>query len=360
MSFEQIKVEELKLDPSNPRLPVRLHNVSDADVINWMLTDATLLDLMASIAENGFFEGEPIIVEQDSNIVIEGNRRVAAIRLLKSPDIAVEKQKSVKELSALALIKNNIPEEIWVHKVNPRSSAENYLGFRHVTGIKTWPSISKAKYLYNVLYKNKILQPDIYRTIAREIGSKGAYVKKLITGYRLFEIISQNNFYGIDNEINEENIEFSYISDSLGLSGTTEFLEVDMDAIDPLVTLNNKHLSELTKIYYEKNDEGETKIGETRNLKILSRVLQNEKAKTAFLLEGISLEDAATLTDYLEETLREYYRIALYNLLEAQKQIHKIEIPNRDDVELLKEIIASGEIQQTAIRRRLMDIEVSK
>jgi ParB-like chromosome segregation protein Spo0J len=66
-----------------------------------MLSDATLIDLMASISENGFFSGEPIIVisNNDNYTVIEGNRRLAAIKLLANPGLAIISPKAVEYLS---------------------------------------------------------------------------------------------------------------------------------------------------------------------------------------------------------------------------------------------------------------------
>ncbi|MBW8683813.1 hypothetical protein [Chitinophaga rhizophila] len=71
--FGSIAVDRLHLDPENPRLPERLKRASDIDVLNWMLSDATLVDLMASIAENNFFNGEPVLAvnENGKYIVVD-------------------------------------------------------------------------------------------------------------------------------------------------------------------------------------------------------------------------------------------------------------------------------------------------
>ena len=66
-SFREIDIGQLKLDRQNPRLPEQIKGKDTRAVLNWMLSDATLIDLMASIAENGFFPGEPIIAMNDGN-----------------------------------------------------------------------------------------------------------------------------------------------------------------------------------------------------------------------------------------------------------------------------------------------------
>jgi ParB-like chromosome segregation protein Spo0J len=111
--FIEVDIQSLKLDHSNPRLPERLKGAVDKEVLNWMLSDATLIDLMASISENGFFSGEPIIVipENQSYIVIEGNRRLAAIKLLANPGLAEISPRAVESLSNDAKAKNHIPQK---------------------------------------------------------------------------------------------------------------------------------------------------------------------------------------------------------------------------------------------------------
>ncbi|TAF77594.1 MAG: hypothetical protein EAZ53_02410 [Bacteroidetes bacterium] len=90
--FIKVLVSDLNLDPENPRLPERLKYAPEKEVLNWMLSDATLVDLMASIAENGFFSGEPILIveENGKHVVVEGNRRLASIKLLANPELATE------------------------------------------------------------------------------------------------------------------------------------------------------------------------------------------------------------------------------------------------------------------------------
>ena len=68
--------------------------------------------------------------------------------------------------------KNNIPNEIWVYKCADRNEIQNYLGFRHVSGVKQWPLISKARYLYDLFQKKNRFEYEVYKEIARETGSR--------------------------------------------------------------------------------------------------------------------------------------------------------------------------------------------
>src|SRR5437588_164823 len=103
---EFIALDVLHFDPRNPRFPTRksLDVSAERQVLEWMLDDATIIELMKSIGESGYFEVEPLLViakpkEQGHFLVIEGNRRLAALILLNYPQRAPIKKQAVLEAS---------------------------------------------------------------------------------------------------------------------------------------------------------------------------------------------------------------------------------------------------------------------
>ena len=58
-NIEFIKLSNLELDKSNPRLPSKFRkgNLSKSDIVNWMLGDASIIELMLAIGNAGFFIG---------------------------------------------------------------------------------------------------------------------------------------------------------------------------------------------------------------------------------------------------------------------------------------------------------------
>lgn len=352
--FIPIKVDDLYLDPENPRLPERLKNASEKDVLNWMLSDATLVDLMASIAENGFFNGEPILIveEEGKHVVVEGNRRLASIKLLANPDLASESPRTIRAISETAIRKNNIPTEIWVYKCISRNEVKNYLGFRHVSGVKQWPLISKARYLYDLFVKKNRFEYEVYKEIAREIGSKGNYVRKLLIGYQAFQIVRTRNWFGMGEYLNEESFDLSLISEVLnGQSSVAEFAGIDVNSEKPFENIRHENFEQLTKWLYQITESGRTRIGDNRNLRLLNKILQNEEAKKAFIEDGKSITEAAELTDLSDENIRFYLSEAISNLNEAQKLIHKAKAPTKKDEDLIEEITSSADVIASHIRK---------
>lgn len=349
------QVVDLALDPNNPRLPERLVNAVEKDVLNWMLTDATLTDLMASIVENNFFEGEPLVGINHPNqpgkiIIVEGNRRLASVKLLSNPRIAENKIKSVKELAEEGIRKANIPDSLPVYVVASRQDVANYLGFRHVSGVKQWPVIAKARYL-NSLFNSRPWSTDIYRQLAKEIGSKSAYVRRLIIGYGLYRIIEEHNFFDLDY-LNEENFDLSLITDAATkYSDIVIFMSISIEIEKPLSNLNMRNFTKVYEWLYKKDQRGETRVGESRNLSVLNKILATDNAREAFLNDKYSLADAAALTSLADDNVRYHLQTARISMIEAQKQVHTIKAPNKSDLRLIDEIRSSSD----TIRREILD-----
>jgi hypothetical protein len=72
-------LKDLEFDPENPRLPSTIDKENEQAVLEWMLDDATIIELMRSIGENGYFEEEPLLVVKSAGrssgyIVVEGSK----------------------------------------------------------------------------------------------------------------------------------------------------------------------------------------------------------------------------------------------------------------------------------------------
>ena len=82
---EWIPVEDLHLDSKNPRLGRHFHetNPSQEQVLEAM-KDWTLEELAVSFIESGFWSQESLVVikERGALVVVEGNRRLAALKML--------------------------------------------------------------------------------------------------------------------------------------------------------------------------------------------------------------------------------------------------------------------------------------
>lgn len=97
-----LTITNLYLDPLNPRLPEADEGLSQRRLLEKLVENEKVYDLAKEIADKGYYPTESlIIVENDGKkYVLEGNRRLACLKLLFNPDAAPEKHK--KKFQALS------------------------------------------------------------------------------------------------------------------------------------------------------------------------------------------------------------------------------------------------------------------
>ncbi len=79
---------DIALDRDNPRIHVEQSD-KESDIIKKLIMYEDVQDLAAKIAKTGLLAGERIIVVQEKGqwVVLEGNRRICACKLLLSPQL---------------------------------------------------------------------------------------------------------------------------------------------------------------------------------------------------------------------------------------------------------------------------------
>lgn len=92
---------ELHLDDRNVRLE-NTDNKVEADLLQDLFTNENVMELVNGIAAIGFLTHEyPIVVKRRSRyVVVEGNRRIAALKALQNPMLVPAFQARIKEVAA--------------------------------------------------------------------------------------------------------------------------------------------------------------------------------------------------------------------------------------------------------------------
>ena len=186
--------------------------------------------------------------------------------------------------------------------------------------------------------------------MARIIGSRWDTVAKLTTGLELFKEIKQNDFFEIKNlQAGESEFDFALLTTALGYSEILEFLELK-GATDPSLTgLNKKHLKELTAWIFQEDDNGNTKLGESRNLKKLNRVVAHPEALELFR-KGLSLDDADLLAGAPAQIFQISITEARNKLRAGRDQIHRVENFTDTDDTVLEDIEKMTKLMRSWIR----------
>jgi len=289
-----VPTDDLLLDPQNPRLvgsePLR----TQRDIVKRLWDEMAVAEVGLSIAENGYWPAEPLLVipaesPRGKFVVIEGNRRLAAVLLLRDralyddvkADLPRVPKQRLAELEQLPVVEYGSRDDLW-----------EYLGFQHVHGVRPWNSFSKARYIVHV--------HDEYREpldeIARRIGDQYGTVQRLYRGYQILEQAKRWGFDENDVARAAGRFTFSDLYTAANSPVFREFLgltEARSFRASPVPSSKRKALEELMLWLYGSRSGGVEPVCWTQHphLGWLRDVVASPRALAA-LRAGVSLETA--------------------------------------------------------------------
>jgi hypothetical protein len=293
-----LPVSQLLLDAENPRLASGAGGDSQEDLLKVLWTEMAVDEVAFSIAANGFFPEEPLFVipgnphkkaEKDKYIVVEGNRRLAAVQLLRDGTLRAK-----LKATDLPDIDDNRKKALYKIPVSIYPSRESlwmYAGFRHINGAKPWDPFSKAKYVATVHEDYGVPLPEI----ADKIGDRHATVLRLYRGYKiLLQAETQASFDREDRAKNRFN--FSHLYTAAAQIEFQKFLGLDPKKElkpNPVPKAKLDHLKEFMIWLYGKKSADREPIIRTQNpdLNYLREVISKPAALSA-LRKGYPLSRA--------------------------------------------------------------------
>lgn len=286
-----IPVGELHFDHANPRLAEYgiTPSTSDPDILKILWEAMDVRELVQSIAASGYFPHEPLIVAKEDGkyVVIEGNRRLAAVKVLLSPEFAKENGWEVPALPTNAL--KDLKELPAI--VSNRKESWRYLGFKHVNGPAKWSSYAKAAYIAEVHREYKVPLADI----ANQIGDRHNTVQRLYRGLMVLEQAESAKVYDREDRFRQR-LAFSHLYTGLDYEGIGTFLNIapkENETDEPVPKNKLKELGELCVWLYGSKKEKQAPVVESQNpdLRQLNAVVANREAVAA-LRAGVGLARA--------------------------------------------------------------------
>ena len=191
--------DKLLLDTDNPRFGLSRATSQD-NALEMLVRNAKLKELWDSINSQGWIDFEPLValVEKKGGkwVVIEGNRRIAAIRTLLDPDqLPPALAKRVPPISELA--KSSI-KKLDILLVKNRHDADAFIGFKHVNGPASWGSLAKAKFAESMFQRSieNGKNPDSALLAVQEAlgDSNSTSIVRMLMAYKVFEQAMDNEF----------------------------------------------------------------------------------------------------------------------------------------------------------------------
>lgn len=234
---KKVSVDWLKLDQENPRLVGTSACTTEESIVAQLYRGEELGELLQSIAANGYLDIEPLIVWLDPAdqkfTVLEGNRRLAAIRLFREPAL-------VDAIARNERIKIGVPEisdtdkaslaEVSVYRVPDRDAARSFIGFKHINGAAKWESYAKAKFAAE-WYKSGSVSLE---EISEKIGDRHDTIKRMVAAIYVLDQAEREGVFSLtDRKITKFNFSHLYTALSRSTYMTYLGLETAWSRYDP-------------------------------------------------------------------------------------------------------------------------------
>jgi len=291
--------ESLFFDPDNPRFAGGMTGKTQEEIQRALIeTPHFASELVSSLTANGFIDYEPLVVKREGNsfVVIEGNRRLAAVKEIRAHSEKYQPRKSNLD---------QIPAIVFPHvdSDGSLSTVRVYLGVRHMLGFRDWPPLAKAQFLEKECGHTGDLD-----VVIREIRLTKQQVRRFLVPYRLLRYAKINL---------PETDDFWVLAEALSRSGVQKFLQLQVNPTTlAIIDCDKSKLRQLLDDLYGNSGQAkghklasERKVKDTRDLSTYASVLSSDKAASV-LHAGKSLQEAAIYVDTREESLGRLTKIS--------------------------------------------------
>jgi len=310
---------ELTFDYKNPRISE--FNITkktpEREIIRILWFSMSVEEIVLSIKASGFFQNEPLIavIEEGKKIVIEGNRRLAAIKCIVDPTIAgnIGVNKNIFQITNPSILETlrTIP----VIFLDKREDAWKYIGFKHINGPAKWGSYAKAQYISQI--KNEY--GFSLEEIASQIGDTHRTVQRLYQGLKVIDQAESTGKFS-RTSIDAPRLYFSHLYTGLSYEGYRNYLGIPSNSEEsdkPVPSEKIDNLIQLLEWLYGNKDTGKKSVITSQNpdLKLLESVLSNSEATFA-LKDGVALQLAYDISQPKDITFEQ-------SLLEAKRALQK-------------------------------------
>lgn len=256
-------------------------------------SEENISDLITSFKSNGILKLDPIQVKElaDGNfVVIEGNRRTAALKYLyeqfsRGNDVGKLNEKDFKSIE-LVLISDESPVQ---HLIT--------MGLHHISGKKKWNPVNQAQLIQDLRYKHGLTEVEICNSLAinKHNLRRSLRILSLIERYK-------NSDFGDQFQSNM----FSIFEEIIRNVKMKDWLQWNDQSMSPESVVNEERLfSWISKEEtVERNDEGDEQeitlepiITKSHEIRELSKFINEPKAidqmeESRSITAGFALSDA--------------------------------------------------------------------
>jgi len=175
---KRVSVVGLHLDAKNPRLGRETTARAPRDIIQYLFEHDKAMEIAESIAARGFFPNEPLLAvkENDQLVIVEGNRRLAALKALREPGLLVGSMERRLERLARQIGDSQSLALVPVTIAPSRRATDRQIAGRHVgTPVLSWQAENRASFILEKLaegYSNQELGDELGFSLADIQGAR--------------------------------------------------------------------------------------------------------------------------------------------------------------------------------------------
>ena len=224
--------------------------------------------------------------EEDTYTVVEGNRRLAALKILHGSPEADDVGFVGIDMSAARLEQlRDIP----CVPISDRNQIHAYLGFRHIGGLKTWPPEAKARYLQaEVRHLVAESFTDPFRELARRVGSNAQGVRNPYLAIRI--LLYARDEFGLNVAYVQDHrfgvwlrcLNSAEIRHYIGLGQARTYGDIEQ----ALGGIDRDKLLEVLEDLESKGGRSRAVLGDSRDVTIYGRALASERARATLRSTG--------------------------------------------------------------------------
>lgn len=367
-----INIDLIQLDNENPRLVPYLNdpdNSTQIELIKILYENFDTEAVALSLVENGYFDEEPLIVvpsiipekfsfaayqdpedlanairqlienNEISFVVVEGNRRTSAIKLITDKklrtSLGIDKFYPTTDNKEIVDDISHIPCIIY----EKRDDVSSYLGVRHIAGLLKWEAFAQAAYTSLVIeqqLENGLTIAEAIKHVQKTVGDRSDKLRKQYITYKLFIEARDNLKFDVRPIINSFSLlTVAYNSPNIRkYLGVEAYSKVDLD--DSLIKEEKyqefKNL--LTWIYGNLETNEQPVLTDSRLItSSLSHIVTKSEA-VDFLIKYKDIEGAFDRTN----GEKEYLSKKMTSASRAMEESLKFAFKYKNDEELLVKV----------------------
>ena len=151
MAQKTIPIIEIALDSSNVRLSTAGVLKGEKEIIAHLINKEKIYGMAKHIAEHGIspIEVPGVVIEDKGYVMLEGNRRLCALKLLNDPSLAGDQKRRRSRYQNLAHnAASPVPTKLKCQVFSSREEGAEWMSVKHISnqpaGIRPWGATEKA------------------------------------------------------------------------------------------------------------------------------------------------------------------------------------------------------------------------